>query len=99
MAKKLKIDGGKKREKLNLFKSADELMAGSGFFGAHIEILNNSQITVEGCMGVYEYRDTYLKLKLNKGALIITGSAFDIASFENRTITVKGKISSLEFSL
>ena len=50
-------------------------------------------------MGVFEYRDTYLKLKLNKGAVIICGSGFDITYFENRLITVKGKISSVEFSV
>lgn len=99
MSKKLKIDGKKKRERLHIFKSADEIISSSGLFGAHIEILNNSQIMIEGCMGVYEYRDTYLKLKLNKGALIITGNGFDIANYEDKTITVKGKISSLEFGL
>jgi sporulation protein YqfC len=50
-------------------------------------------------MGVYEYRDTYLKLKLNKGAVIICGSDFDITQFENRLITIKGIISSVEFNI
>lgn len=99
MGKKLKIESNKKREKMNFFKNADDIIAQSGVFGAHIEILNNSQITIDGCYGVYEYRDTYLKLKLNKGAIILVGIGFDIAYFENKTITVKGKISSLEFSL
>ena len=48
-------------------------------------------------MGVLEYSDSYLKLRLPKGALTVCGGCFDIVSFEGTTITVKGKISSLEF--
>ena len=64
----------------------------------HTEIFGNSKISIDGCMGVYEYRDTYLKLKLQRGSVILCGSGFDITYFENRLITVKGKISSVEFS-
>ena len=50
-------------------------------------------------MGVYEYNDTYLKLRLSKGALVLCGERFDIVTYEEKTITVKGKINSLEFCL
>ncbi len=99
MGKKLKIEKGKKKSKWNLLKSSDEIIDKSFMNGAHIEILGNSKINIDGCFGVYEYRDTYLKLKLNKGALIICGSEFDITYFENKLITVRGKISSLEFNI
>ena len=42
---------------------------------------------------------TKTKLKLNKGNVIICGCGFDIVHFENQLITVKGKITSLEFSV
>lgn len=48
-------------------------------------------------MGVLEYSDTYLKLRLPKGALTVCGSGFDIVTFEGTAITVKGNMSSLEF--
>ena len=67
--------------------------------GPHIELFYNNRAVVEGCIGVYEYNDTYLKLRLSKGALILNGEAFDILTFEDKTITVKGKINSLEFCL
>ena len=50
-------------------------------------------------MGVMEYTDTYLKLRLPKGALTVCGTEFDIVTFEDTTITVKGNMSSLEFCL
>lgn len=96
MAKKIKIEKGKKREKLNLFGS-EKVFSGDIMNGAHTEIFSNCRIVIEGCLGVYEYNDCYLKLKLIKGALIVCGSEFDISTFENSTITVNGKIGSLEF--
>lgn len=99
MSKRLKIERMKKKGKWNLIKSGQEIIDGSILKGAHTEIFGDGKITIDGCMGVSEYRDTYLKLKLSKGSMIICGDGFDIVYFENRLITVKGKISSLEFSI
>lgn len=65
--------------------------------GPHIELFSNREITVDGCCGVFEYAENYIKLNLGRGALILCGTDFDIVLFENRTITVKGSISSVEF--
>ena len=67
--------------------------------GSHMEIFSNGEINIDGCKGVVEYKDTYLKLKLNRGSILICGSNFDITYFENNFITVKGKISSMEFNV
>lgn len=96
MSKKIKIEKGKKREKLNLFGS-EKVFDASFANGARTEIFSNSRIVIEGCLGVYEYNDCYLKLKLIKGAVIVCGSDFDISTFEMGTITVNGKINTLEF--
>ena len=98
MAKKLKIEKKGKKERWNLLKHTDEILDSNMAVGAHTEIFGNSKINIDGCMGVYEYRDSYLRLKLQKGAIILCGSGFDIVFFENRLITVKGRISSIEFS-
>lgn len=99
MAKKLKIEKSKRKEKWNILKNTDNIIDSNMLSGAHTEIFGNRQISIDGCMGVYEYRDTYLKLKLSRGAVIICGSGFDITHFENRLITVKGTISSVEFNI
>lgn len=97
MAKKLKIDSKKKKEKWRIFNCADAVVDRDMLNSSHIEIFGSGEIVVEGCKGVFEYNDTYLKIKLEKGCLIVCGSCFDITSFENSLITVKGKITSLEF--
>ena len=97
MAKRLKIEKGKKKSSWNLFGYEEDIIDKDMISGSHIQIFGNSKINLEGCMGVLEYTDTYLKLKLQKGSLIFCGSGFDIIFYEERLITVKGKISSIEF--
>lgn len=99
MGKKLKIERSEKSTKWNLFKMDSVALDNDLIKGPHIELFYNNRAVVEGCIGVYEYNDTYLKLRLSKGALILNGEAFDILTFEDKTITVKGKINSLEFCL
>jgi sporulation protein YqfC len=99
LGKKLKIERSEKSTKWNLFKMDSAILDNDLIKGPHIELFYNNQAVIEGCIGVYEYNDTYLKLRLSKGALILNGEAFDILTFEDKTITVKGKINSLEFCL
>ncbi len=98
MSKKLKIEKSKKREKWNLIGS-DKFLDEDLTSSYHIEIFGQEKIIIDGCEGVYEYNSDYLKLRLKKGALIICGNNFDILTFENRVITVRGKIFSVEFSV
>ncbi len=95
MAKKIKLP--KKRSKWRLFRltKADLNKELSG--SAHIEIYGNSKIVIDGCLGVYEYKETYIKLRLHKGAAIICGSDLNVLRFEDKLITITGKIGDVEF--
>lgn len=97
MGKKLRIEKSKNREKWDFFGKDDGFADTVMLNSTHTEIFGNSRINIDGCLGVAEYKDTYIKLRLNKGTVILCGSGFDIVFFENRLITVKGKISSVEF--
>ena len=97
MAKKLKIEGKKKKEKWNLFGADGAVFDTAILKGAHIELFSNREIILDGCYGVFEYREDYIKLNLGKGTLVLCGENFDISSFEAKVITIKGKISSVEF--
>ncbi len=98
MAKKLKIEKVKKRQRWNL-RLTEEIFDSDIISGTHIEMFGNEKIIIDGCGGVYEYNSDYLKLKLKKGVLVLIGKNFDILTYENGVITVKGEISSVEFSL
>ena len=97
MSRKINIEIGKKKEKARLFKTADELLQSKVIKGTHIELFSNKEMSLEGCAGVYEYTDCYIRLNVGKGSLILNGSDFDISSFEEKTIVLKGNISSIEF--
>jgi len=97
MGKRLKTEIKAKKKSWNLGgieKMGDDVEMLSS---SRTEIIGNQKISIDGCLGVYEYRDTYLKLRLQKGSLSLCGSEFCIVYFENKSITVKGKIASIEF--
>ncbi len=96
MAKKYKIEKSGKKVKWDLLGKNDNFSANM-LSASHTEIIGNTSLTLDGCLGVYEYTDTFLKLKLSRGAMIICGTDFDIVLFENKQISVRGKISSVEF--
>jgi len=95
VAKKFKIPSKHEKPRLHLFSFEDEKPKYDT--KSYIELISNREITLEGCQGVAEYKADYIKLRLLKGNLIICGEGFSIASFENKNITIKGKISSIEF--
>ncbi|MBE6787574.1 MAG: hypothetical protein E7537_04420 [Ruminococcaceae bacterium] len=95
LAKKMKIETQKQKEKWNIF-SGEELSK-SALIGPRLEFFSNRQLILEGCLGLLEYNDNFLKLRLLKGALVLEGTGFDIVSFEEKTIVVKGEFSRLEF--
>ena len=99
MGKKLKIEKGSKKSKFKLFMGGGADFEKALLMGARIELFSNTQAVIEGCKGVIEYNDNYLKLRLSEGAIVLVGDNFDIVSFEEKTICIKGKINSLEFAV
>ncbi len=87
----------RKKSKWKLIGICKEAEKSETLTGAHIEIFGNGKLVIEGCLGVYEYKDTYIKLRLVKGTLIICGSGFNIIYFENKLISIIGRISAIEF--
>ena len=96
MAKKIKIETSKKKEKWNIFSKENNFSA-TAISGPRIEIFSNNTLILEGCYGILEYNDIYLKLRIQKGALMLEGADFDIVSFEDKTIVINGKFLRFEF--
>lgn len=93
MSKRFKFISKKKKGKFNLFGIENNNEIG----GAHIELFSNKEISIDGCCGVFDYAEDYIRLNIGKGSVMLCGKNFDIVYFENQQITVKGNISSLEF--
>lgn len=63
----------------------------------NIELYGNKQVIVEGCKGVVDYCEDFLKLDLGNIILKITGSNLIIESYIYEQIDLKGEIFSVEF--
>ncbi len=84
----------KRENKIKLLDKA-EILDGE----SRIEMYSNKEIVVDGCMGVLEFSDTYIKIKLKKGNAVIYGNGLNINGFEEKTITVSGSLQSVEFCI
>ncbi len=89
----------KKKNKFNLIKDRDEILGGEILGGTHTEIYSNKKLIIEGCFGIVDYQENYIKLKLKKGFLTLTGNDFLILSFDEEKIDINGTIITIEFCL
>ncbi len=86
-----------KKHKFNFIIDRNEIFNSDITSGIHIEIFSNKNAIVEGCKSIIDYGENYIKLKIKKGFLTLSGSEFIISSFEEERINIKGNISSIEF--
>ena len=63
----------------------------------NIELFGNKQIIVDGCKGVIDYNEDFLKLDLGKIVLKVTGRNLIIDSYIYEQVDLKGEIVSVEF--
>lgn len=64
---------------------------------SQIEIMGNSRLTVEGCLGVEEYRSETVKLKFKSFSLRIFGENLVLSNLHGGSLMVCGRFSGLDF--
>ena len=94
---KFKFTSAKRNKGIKLIGCAKTIESARKFSGAKIEMLSNREISVDGCRGILEYNDEYIKIKIIGGILIINGKTLKIPIFERPLITVTGEIGGIEF--
>ena len=90
--KEFKFISKKKKEKIKMFSKDNELSSNT-----MIELYDNNNFYLEGCLGVEDYKEDYIKLKIKKGFIDIYGKALNILYFEEKNIKVGGTIKSIEY--
>ena len=86
-----------KSKKFNLIKDNDEIIECNTLSGSHTEFFSNKRVIIEGCFGILDYQENYIKLKLKKGFVCFSGTKFLISSFEDEKIDIKGNFLTIEF--
>ena len=64
-----------------------------------ITLVGNSELMVEGMRGILDYNSESLRVNTISGVLLIMGAGLEITSLTAEEISIKGKITSLEFCL
>ena len=75
-----------------------ELPAALAGDSPHIELLGNREVTVDGCKGILEYDDGFIRLNMGKTVLRLTGRDLVISALSDRTAVIEGYILSIEFT-
>ena len=75
-----------------------ELPAALAGDSPHIELLGNREVTVDGCKGILEYDDGFIRLNMRKTGLRLTGRDLMISALSDRTAVIEGYILSIEFT-
>ncbi len=74
-----------------------EIQKESLFGGTHVEISGNTEVIVEGCLGVLEYGENVISLNTAKLTVKINGGDLSIVSFQNGQAVVTGIIAGVDF--
>lgn len=96
MGKKFKFKS-LKQKKMNLIKNSSDEAQDNFITAFRIEIVSNSEMLIDGCTGILDYSDDYIKLKLKRKCVLIFGSDLSVLSFEDERIKIGGVLLSLEF--
>ncbi len=63
-----------------------------------IEMLSNREIIIDGCKGVVEYTENYIKLSLGIGTICVSGDNLLIKSFDSSIAVISGTITDISFT-
>ncbi len=62
-----------------------------------ITVVGSSELMVEGLRGILDYSAETLRINTLSGVLLIMGAGLEITSMTAEELSLKGKITSLEF--
>ena len=64
-----------------------------------MEIISDREVNVEGCRGVIEYDESFIKLNAGKGTVTLFGGGLIIESYSDTELLIKGKLEKIEFCM
>lgn len=97
MSKKIKLSRPKIKSKLKLFNTAFQLSNDPFSKLAQITLKGDKEAIIDGCYGIIEYSDCFIKVNIGNGNLKLIGCDFSISDYSEHNITVCGIIKSIEF--
>ena len=65
--------------------------------GVKVEVFSNKEAIIEGCKGIMEYNEEYIKLNIGCGSIVFTGKGLFAYSYFCETLVIKGRINNIEY--
>jgi sporulation protein YqfC len=62
-----------------------------------ITLLGNMQMLVENHKGIIEYTNDFVRIRLNRGLLVIVGESLSLGNLQAEELIVEGEITALRF--
>lgn len=62
-----------------------------------ITMLGNKQLLIENHKGIIEYTSSLIRIKLNQGELIVTGTDLTLGNLQVEQILVEGTVGELKY--
>lgn len=63
-----------------------------------IEFRSNTEVTIEGCMGMVEYSENLIAVNLGSRIVRFQGADMEISTFFESQAVIKGTVISMDFS-
>ena len=98
MSKKINTGIKHKTEKIKFLSFGEEPHLSIGDI-SQITLTGNKQAQIEGCGGIIDYTETFIKISIKKGFITFFGKDFKVLSFFDNQIIFKGEIMSIEYSV
>lgn len=64
-----------------------------------IELFGNKQLIMDGCKGIMEYDEGYIKISGGRYAVIVTGQSLVLKNLTDLSCTITGTIDSVGFGV
>ncbi|MEG1886514.1 MAG: YabP/YqfC family sporulation protein [Oscillospiraceae bacterium] len=97
--KKIKINTSSKKNPIRLFSKALEIPPCMTGAGVKIETVSNKEASVEGCRGITEYYDNFIKINIGCGTVCFSGENLHIYSYNDQVALIKGIIKNIEYCI
>ncbi|MCI8443042.1 MAG: hypothetical protein HFG27_11000 [Provencibacterium sp.] len=85
------------KEKKTLLGALLQLPASSLSQMTQIQLISNREALVDGCKGVIEYNEDFIRLNLGNMTVRFTGRGLQLRSMSEESLIIHGFIQSLEY--
>ena len=87
----------KKKKLRDVFCEGLDFPCGLGKDESNVEIIAKKCVLIRGCMGIIEYGESLMSLKIKEGRLDVKGEGLYCTAYMSGTVEISGKVGSVSY--